>query len=440
MIHRPAQFESDVQEDEVDIDVVLGTREMWGAGSSAFGLSRVDRRQHLYTVGKTGTGKSTLLRNAIIQDIMTGEGVGVIDPHGDLAEDILDHIPPWRTDHVVYFNPADLDHPISFNLLANVSPRERPLIASGIVAAFKHIWRDSWGPRLEYLLYASAAALLECRNTSLLGIQRMLVDHHYRDWVVEQVKDPMVRSFWQNEFASYDRHFLSELISPVQNKVGQLLMSPPLRNILGQVRNRVDLRYIMDYRKIFIANLSKGTLGADKSNLLGSVLVARFELAAMSRANLPESDREDFYLYIDEFHNFSTDSFAEILSEARKYRLNLTLSHQYLGQLEPKIASGVFGNVGSLVAFRLGDSDALRLEHELGRTYAPETLSGMENFEVCARLLRHGRQQLAFIGRTLPPLGRRYGVRENIIYRSRQRFAAPRTVVEDRVNRWLHLN
>jgi hypothetical protein len=172
----------------------------------------------LYTVGKTGTGKSTLLRNAIIQDIMTGEGVGVIDPHGDLAEDILDHIPPWRTDDVVYFNPADLDHPISFNLLANVSPRERPLIASGIVAAFKHIWRDSWGPRLEYLLYASAAALLECHNTSLLGIQRMLVDHHYRDWVVEQVEDPMVRSFWQNEFASYDRHFLSELISPVQKQ------------------------------------------------------------------------------------------------------------------------------------------------------------------------------------------------------------------------------
>ena len=250
----------------------------------------------------------------------------------------------------------------------------------------------------------------------------------------------MVRSFWQNEFASYDRHFLSELISPVQNKVGQLLMSPPLRNILGQVRNRVDLRYIMDHRKIFIANLSKGTLGADKSNLLGSVLVARFELAAMSRADLPESNRQDFYLYIDEFHNFSTDSFAEILSEARKYRLNLTLSHQYLGQLEPKIASAVFGNVGSLVAFRLGDSDALHLEHELGRTYAPETISGMENFEVCARLLLHGRQQLAFTGTTLPPLGRRHGCRENIIARSRQRFAASRTVVEERVNRWLNLD
>jgi hypothetical protein len=416
--------------------VYIGYRNVWGKEVPVV-LSRVDRRQHLYAVGKTGTGKTTLLRNMIIQDIEAGEGVGVIDPHGDLAEDLLDHIPPWRTDHVVYFNPADVEYPPSFNLLANVARDERPLVASGVVSAFKNIWRDSWGPRLEYLLYAACAALLECRNTSLLGIQRMLVDARYRAWVLRQVEDPIVRSFWLEEFASYDRRFLSELVSPVQNKVGQLLMAPPLRNILGQVRNRIDPRFIMDHGRIFIANLSKGLVGADKSNLLGSILLSRFELAAMGRVRVTEDRRRDFFLYVDEFHNFTTESFAPLLSECRKYHLNLVLSHQHVGQLRTEVRDSLFGNVGSIVTFRVGDADAELLSRELGNVYRPSFLRSMDNFQVCARLVEDDKQGDAFHARTLSPLGKHYGTAERMIARSRERYTEARVVVERKIGQWV---
>jgi hypothetical protein len=419
-------------------EVYIGYRHVWGEARPV-AISRADRRQHLYAVGKTGTGKSTLLRNMIIQDIEAGEGVGVIDPHGDLAEDLLDHIPPWRTDHVVYFNPADVDYPPSFNLLANVPRDERPLIASGVVSAFKNIWHDSWGPRLEYLLYAACAALLECRNTSLLGIQRMLVDSRYREWVLRQVEDPLVRSFWLEEFASYDRRFLSELVSPVQNKVGQLLMAPPLRNILGQVRNRIDPRFIMDHGRIFIANLSKGLVGADKSNLLGSVLLSRFELAAMGRVRVPEQERRDFFLYVDEFHNFTTESFAPLLSECRKYHLNLVLSHQHVGQLRPEIRDSVFGNVGSMVSFRVGDADAELLQREFGNTYRASFLRSLDNFQVCARLVENDRQGDAFTAATLAPLGKRYGRKELMMNRSRERYTERRAIVERKIGQWINV-
>lgn len=245
----------------------IGTRPTWG-DEEPFGIRRTDRRQHLYVIGKTGSGKTTMLRNLIIQDIHAGHGVGLIDPHGDLAHDLLDQIPSWRREDVVYFDPADRDFPIGFNLFDSVSEEYRPLVASGIVGIFKSIWRDSWGPRLEYILYATVAALLDCENTSLLGIPRMLSDAQYRSWVVKQIKDPMVRAFWVNEFDSYDRKFAQEAIAPIQNKVGQLVMSPAIRNILGQVRSKIDFRFMMDNRKIFIANLSKGRLGEDKANLL----------------------------------------------------------------------------------------------------------------------------------------------------------------------------
>jgi hypothetical protein len=414
----------------------IGSRNVWGEERPVI-LAQSDRRQHLYTVGKTGTGKTTLLRNMILQDIAAGEGVGVIDPHGDLAEDLLEHIPPHRSHHVVYLNPADIEYPPSFNLLANVPEADRPLIASSVVAAFKNLWSDSWGPRLEYLLYASCAALLECRNTSLLGIQRMLVDDGYRDWVLRQVKDPLVRSFWLEEFASYDRRFLSELVSPLQNKVGQLLMAPPLRNILGQVRNRIDPRFIMDRGRIFIANLSKGLIGADKSNLLGSVLLSRFELAAMGRVRVPETERRDFFMYVDEFHNFTTESFAPLLSECRKYHLNLILSHQHVGQLRPGIRDAVFGNVGSIVAFRVGDADAELLERELGRSYHSSSLRALDNFQVCVRLLKDNQQDDAFLARTLPASGKRYGKRDQIVRRSREQFTRDRSVVEKKIAKWI---
>lgn len=343
----------------------IGNREHWGQ-EEPFGVRRTDRRQHLYVIGKTGAGKSTTLENMALQDIYAGYGVGFIDPHGQSAQSLIDRIPPSRTEDVVYFDPSDRDFPIGFNLFEPVPESERALVASGIVGIFKSIWRESWGPRLEYILYATVAALLDCENVSLLGVPRMLSDPKYRAWVVRQIKDPIVRSFWENEFDAYDKKFAQEAIAPIQNKVGQLLMSPAIRNILGQVRSKIDFRFMMDDRRIFIANLSKGRLGEDKANLLGAVLVTKFQLAAMSRSTIAETDRKDFFLSIDEFQNFSTDSFAAILSEARKFRLCLTLSHQYMDQLRDEIRKAVFGNVGSIVSFRVGPTDASFLEEEFG--------------------------------------------------------------------------
>jgi hypothetical protein len=416
--------------------VILGVRHIWG-GEQPLRLSAVDRRQHTYVIGQTGTGKSTLLANLICQDIAAGRGVGLIDPHGDLAREVLDHIPPWRTDDVVYFNPADRDYPIGFNLLQDVPVGHRPRVASGIVAALKSVWRDSWGPRLEYILYASVAALLDCRNTSLLGVQRMLVDDYYRQWVVRQVRDPMVRSFWLDEFDGVDHRTRREWIAPIQNKVGQLLMAAPVRNVLGQVKRKFDPRFTMDHHRIFIANLSKGLLGEYKANLLGSMLLTIFQLAAMERADVPEDDREDFALYIDEFHNFTTDSFASILSEGRKYRLGLVLAHQYVEQLRQGLPEAIFGNVGTLVAFRVGEQDAPVLARAFGGGNAPEQFSALSNHEVRVKLLSGGGYADPFHARTLPPSSTRYDRAENLIRRSRKRYALPRRIVEDKIRRWM---
>jgi hypothetical protein len=414
----------------------IGTRHVWG-GEQPFGLSRADRRQHLYAIGKTGTGKSTLLRNLIIQDIEAGNGVGLIDPHGDLAEELLDFIPPWRTDHVVYFNPADQDHPMAFNLLQSVPPERKHLVGAGVVNAFKTTWQDSWGPRMEYILAAAISALLEVENCSILGIPRLLVDDRYRQWVLKQVRDPAVRAFWTTEFAAYDKRFRSEVIAPVQNKVGQLVMAAPIRNILGQVSSRIDPRFVMDRERIFIANLSKGRLGAETSNLLGSLLVTEFQLAAMGRADIPEHDRSDFFLYVDEFHNFANEAFATILSEARKYHLCLTLSHQYLEQLPEKVRHAVLGNVGSMVSFRVGEHDGNLLEREFGSGYTRAHFTDLPNYAVRAKLLSEGVEREPFLGRTHPPEGIRYGRRDIIIGRSRQRYARPRAEVEDKIGRWM---
>lgn len=411
-------------------------RHAWG-GEKPFGLWRVDRRQHLYAVGKTGTGKTTLLRNLIAQDIEAGHGVGVLDPHGDLAEELLDLIPPHRADDLVYFNPADLERPIGLNLLARVAPDRRPLAASCVVSIFKSIWRDSWGPRMEYILYNAAAALLDCEGATLLGLQRMLVDDAYRASVARRAQDPIVRAFWLEEFARYDRKFMLEAVAPIQNKIGQLLASPAVRNILGQPRSRIGARFMMDNRRILIANLAKGKLGEDKSSLLGSILAAEFQLAAMTRADVPEASREDFHLYIDEFQNFTTDAFISILSEARKYRLCLTLSHQYLGQLREGIASAVLGNAGSIVAFRVGSEDAETLARELGGVYAPRQLAELNNHEVCARLLDSGEPGEPFIGRTLPPWGLRHGRGERLAARSSEKYGRSREEIEGKLARWM---
>lgn len=419
-----------------DQPITIGERHGWGE-PQPFGIAAVDERQHIYIIGKTGSGKTTLLRNLILQHIMLGHGVGVIDPHGDLAEELLNHIPPKRADHLVYFNPGDIEFPIGLNLLAHVAPDDRHLVASGIVGAFKGIWRDSWGPRLEYILYNAVSALLDCRNATLLSVNRMLTDEKFRDKVVRQIEDSFIKAFWAEEFAGYDQSFKREAIAPIQNKIGQFLLNPVVRNILGQVRKRVDIPYAMDSGGLFIANLSKGRLGHDKANLLGSLLVTQFQLGAMARTDKPESERRDFYLFIDEFQNFSTDAFASILAEARKYRLCLTLSHQYIDQLSEPIRKAVFGNVGTLVAFRIGYTDAEVMAKEFGKTIPATSLADLERYEAVVKLLVEGSNQEPFRARMLPPLENRVGRRDRLVARSRERFAMQRAKIEDKLNRWM---
>ncbi len=416
--------------------ITIGERHGWGEPQS-FGISQSDQRQHIYIIGKTGSGKTTLLRNMIIQHVVQGHGVGLIDPHGDLAEELLQHIPPRRADHLMYFNPGDLGFPVGLNVLANVPPNDRHLVASGVVAAFKGIWRDSWGPRLEYILYNAVAALLDSSDSTLLGVNRMLTDGKYRARVLRQVKDPFIRSFWAEEYAGYDPRFQREAIAPIQNKVGQFFLNPVIRNILGQVKSKVSIPFVMDHQRLLIANLSKGHLGHEKANLLGSLLATQFHLAAMARADIPEAERTDFYLFIDEFQNFSTDAFASMLAEARKYRLCLTLSHQYIDQLSLPVRQAVFGNAGTLIGFRIGHTDAEVMEKEFGYTFTASALADLDRYEAVVKLLRDGVNQEPFRARMLPPLENRVGRRNKLIARSRERFATPRAVVEDKLNRWV---
>ena len=414
---------------------VIGVRKS-AVRPEPFGLSQSDRRGHLYVVGKTGTGKSTLLRNLIVQDIQAGRGLAILDPHGDLAEELLDYIPPWRDRHVVYFNPADLSHPIGLNLLEAVPPDLRSVVASNIVAAFRHIWGESWGPRLEYILFNTICALLDLPQASLLGVQKMLIDERYREFVSNRIKDPVIRRFWKHEFAGYDRRFVMEATSPIQNKVGQLFGAPALRNILGQVRSTISLRYMMDNQRILIANLSKGRLGETHAALLGALLVTEIQRAALARADSSASARTDFALYIDEFQNFLSDSVASLLSEIRKYGISLTLANQFTAQLSPPIRQAVLGNVGSLICFRVGAEDAKDLSREL-LPFTAESLSDLSRYEACCRLLKDGQPDQPTTIKTLPPFGRRHGRRAHLIEQSRRRFSRPRSQVEEKLARYL---
>ena len=418
--------ESAIMNDDV---IQIGMREGYGR-QLPFGVSLPDLRQHVYIIGKTGSGKTTLLRNMIVQHIESGNGVGLIDPHGDLAESLLDSIPRARTHHTVYFNPSDLEYPIALNVLANVPRDERALVASGIVGAFKSIWHDSWGPRMEYILYNAVAALLDCQNTSLLGVNRLLIDESYRAWVIRQIEDPFIKEFWEYEYARYDERFQREAIAPIQNKLGQFLLNPVIRNILGQVKRKVDFSVMMDNQWVFIANLSKGQIGPDKANLLGSLLVTQFQLAAMRRAKQLENERRSFFLFIDEFQNFTTDAFASLLAEARKYRFSLVLSHQYVDQVSLPIRQAVFGNVGTLISFRVGATDGEVLQKEFGQSHTARQFTDLDKFEVIARPLEDGTNIEPFRGRTQRPIFTRAGRRDKLLRHSRRQFAVHRSIVE----------
>ena len=407
-----------------------------------FGIKEDDRRRHFYVVGKTGTGKTTMIQNMAIQDIQNGRGVAIVDPHGEFAEEVLKAVPASRINDVIYFNPADQEWPIAFNVMEKVDTEYRHLIASGLVGVFKKIWADSWGPRLEYILRNAILALLEYPGSTLLGVTRILVDKNYRERVVEKISDPVVKSFWVDEFTKWNDRVLQEVISPIQNKVGQFLSSALIRNIVGQTKSAFNIRDLMDQEKVIIMNLSKGRIGEDNSALLGAMMITKIQLAAMARVDVPEEERKDFYLYVDEFQNFATDSFANILSEARKYRLNLILAHQYIGQLttdtSTKVRDAVFGNVGTIATFRIGAEDAEFLEKEFEPIFMIQDLVNLPNRNIYIKLMIDGLTGSAFSAATLPPidLSKTTANAEKVIKVTRERYGTSREVVEEKIARW----
>lgn len=406
--------------------------------SRIFGIKTDDRRRHMYVIGKTGMGKTNLLENLAIQDIKHGKGVAFIDPHGDTAEKLIKAIPANRINDVIYFNPADQDFPIAFNVMENVNPEYKHLIASGLVGVFKKLWADSWGPRLEYILRNAILALLEYPGSTLLGVTRILVDKDYREKVVANVSDPVVRAFWVDEFSKWNDRVLQEVISPIQNKVGQFLSTSLIRNIVGQTKSSFDVREAMDSNKILIMNLSKGRVGEDASALIGAMMITKIQLAAMERVDILEEERKDFYLYVDEFQNFATESFANILSEARKYRLNLVLANQYIAQLDEKVSDAVFGNAGTIISFRVGAADAELLEKEFEPIFMMNDIVNLPKYHIYLKLMIDGIAGDAFSATVLPPISIEDTTanEEKVIRSSRERYTSSKQEVEDKIRRW----
>ncbi|MBX4205465.1 MAG: type IV secretion system DNA-binding domain-containing protein [Candidatus Doudnabacteria bacterium] len=424
-----------------DNDVTIFAKTNFRNKEVPFGIRREDRRRHMYVMGKSGMGKTTLIENMVIQDIINGHGVAFVDPHGDSVEKILDYIPSNRVNDVIYFNPADMDFPIAFNPLESVDEKYKHLVASGLMGVFTKIWAGVWSARMEYILANTILALLDSPGNTMLGIARMYVDKNYRKRIVDNIKDPVVKSFWRDEFANYQDKFRSEAVAPIQNKVGQFLSSAIIRNIVGQTRSSIDLRDIMDNKKILLVNLSKGRIGEDASALLGAMIITKLQLAAMSRVDIPEEERADFYLYVDEFQNFATESFANILSEARKFRLNLIVAHQYIGQLvhdrNTIVRDAIFGNVGTMIIFRVGADDAEFLEKEFEPTYTMNDLVNLAQYSIYLKLLINGVTSNPFSAKTLPPISTKTGNGDKVISVSRERYGTERSVVEEKINKWM---
>ncbi len=403
-----------------------------------FGIKKNDRRLHMYAIGKTGTGKSTLLENMIVGDIEKGRGVAVVDPHGQLVGDVLLRIPSYRINDVIYFNTAEREYPIGFNILENVEPDLRSVVASGVVGVFKKLFAESWGPRLEYILRNAIIALLYYPETTLLGINRLLVDDEYRRRVVRKITDPVIRDFFEEEYNKYDPKFRREAIASIQNKAGQFLSSTTIRNIIGQPKSAIDIRQVMDEGKILLIDLSIGKIGEDSAALLGSMIITKIQLAAMSRADVAEEARPDFYLYVDEFQNFATDSFAVILSEARKYHLNRMLTTQYIAQMPENVAKAVVGNVGTILSFRVGPTDASGLVKEFEPVFESHDLVNLSNYQIYVKMAIDGVTRPAFSATTLPPPSTEGNPEnaEKVIRVSRERYAKPRDFVEKKIQEW----
>jgi len=406
-----------------------------------FGIKAKDRQRHMYVIGKTGMGKSTLMSNMAVQDIQSGEGLCMVDPHGSLADLLLEYIPPERVKDVVYFAPFDIDNPISFNVMEDVGPDKRHLVVTGLMSAFKKLFgEESFSDRMQYILQNTILALLEYPGSTMLGINRMLTDKDYREKVVANVTDTSVKAYWTQEFANYTERFAAEATPAIQNKIGQFTSNPLVRNIIGQPKSTFDIRQIMDEGKIMIVNLSKGRVGEANANLLGAMLITKIYLAAMSRADRSASELAglpNFYLYVDEFQNFANESFADILSEARKYKLNLMVAHQYIEQMSEEVRAAVFGNVGTTIAFRVGAFDAEVLEKEFAPVFTAEDMVNLGFAQIYLKLMIDGIGSQPFSATTLGPLKKpETSLVQEVIAASRQAFSSPRQVIEKNIADW----
>lgn len=369
-----------------------------------FGIRKKDRRYHMYLLGKTGMGKSTLISNMVFSDLKEKEGLCLLDPHGDLVERILKISHFYREEDLIYFNPQDSNKTLAFNPLEVTDPSQTHLIVSALISVFKKIWFDSWGPRMEYILRNALLTLVEFPNSTLLNLQQLLSDGRFRKIITERIKDEQLKAFWTNEFDRYSERFRQEAIAPIQNKIGQFLSNTVLWRVITQKKSSFDLRKIMDEGKILLVNLSKGKIGEDSASLLGAMLITKIGLTALNRQNIPEEERKDFYLYVDEFQNFATSSFVDILSEARKYRLNLILSNQYLGQIDEKIRMAILGNVGTLVSFMVGAEDAKYLSQEFYPLFNQDNLVNLPSYNIYLKLMIDGQTSQPFSAETLPPV------------------------------------
>ncbi|MFH0804138.1 MAG: type IV secretion system DNA-binding domain-containing protein [Candidatus Zambryskibacteria bacterium] len=405
-----------------------------------FGIKAEDRLRHIYSIGKTGMGKSTMLENMAIQDIQNGEGMAFLDPHGKTADLLLDYVPEHRIKDVIYFAPFDTEFPISFNVMEDVGPDKRHLVVSGLMSAFEKIWVDAWSARMAYILQNTLAALLEYPGATMLGINRMLSDKTYRQKVVDNITDPTVKSFWVDEFAKYTDRYAQEATPAIQNKVGQFTSNPLIRNIIGQPNSSFDIRKIMDEKKIFIVNLSKGLVGENNANLLGSMIVTKIYLAAMSRADVSPQELKklpNFYLYVDEFQSFANKSFADILSEARKYKLGLNITHQYIEQMAEEVRAAVFGNVGTMIAFRVGSFDAEVLEKEFAPVFTMEDIVNLGLYQIYLKLMIDQVASQPFSATTLPGIPKpEISFRDKALEMSRKTYTHLKAEVEKTITEW----
>lgn len=423
-------IEDSTEEGEVSLFGMTNYRGM----RKKFGIKRADRGRHLYIVGQTGTGKSQLMQLLALSDLYHNEGIAVVDPHGDFASEIMSYIPEHRVKDVVYFNPTDRDFPVAFNPMEVADPSMKHDIASELVGVMKRMF-ESWGPRLEHILRFTILALLDYPDATMLGITRMLTEKEFRKRVVKEIQDPVVKAFWVNEFAGWNDKFANEAVAPVLNKVGAFIANPLIRNVIGQPRSTINFRELMDEGKILIVNLSHGQIGEVNAGILGALIVTSIQLAAMSRANVAKEDRRPFYLYVDEFQNFATDSFATILSEARKYSLCLTVANQFIAQMPEPVREAVFGNVGSMITLRTGAGDSAFLAKYFEPVFMAPDLVNLANRDMFISMSIDGEKSQPFSGRTLSMPTSEQDLTPQIVAQSRQTYAVPREQVEDRIHR-----